>query len=72
MTETEMDDKFKTVLKILILIYDRDVYVCFYDKFLAVRLLQNIYVFTELEKVIVTKLRGIYGTEYVNKKPANA
>ena len=58
MTETEMDDKFKTVLKILSLIYDCDVYVCFYDKFLAVRLLQNIYVFTELEKVIVTKLRG--------------
>ena len=55
MTETEIDDKFKTTWKILSLIYDGDVYVCFFDKFLAIRPLQNIYVFTELEKVIVTK-----------------
>ena len=62
-----MDNKFNTVLKIIRNIDDRDIYVRFYDKFLAVRLLQNIYASTELEKSMVTKLRGSYGVEFVKK-----
>ena len=66
-TETEMDNKFNAVLKVICYIDDRDIYVRFYDKFLAVRLLQNIYASTELEKSMVTKLRGSYGVEFVKK-----
>ncbi|CAF1367900.1 unnamed protein product [Rotaria sordida] len=67
MEEINLDKKFNEILIVFNYIEDKDVYAKFYGKMLAKRLVDQLSVSNDDEKLIISKLKQTCGFEYTSK-----